>query len=60
MKKKSERPVDALAVKKSDSLTVNFKSRDASASKKLFEKHKHVDVSLFHVVYWKKKGFANN
>ena len=27
--KKSERPVDALAVKKSDSLTDNFKSRDA-------------------------------
>ena len=33
--KKSERPVDALAVKTSitDSLTDNFKSRDVSASK---------------------------
>ena len=33
--KKSERPVDALAVKKvNHSLTDNLKSRDASASKK--------------------------
>ena len=31
--KKSERPVDALAVKKYQSLTYNSKSRDASASK---------------------------
>ena len=30
---KSERPVDALAVEKGESLTHNFKSRDASASK---------------------------
>ena len=30
----SERPVDALAVEKRDSLTDNLKSRDASASKK--------------------------
>ena len=29
----SERPVDALVVKKGESLTDNFKSRDASASK---------------------------
>ena len=29
----SERPVDALAVKKRDPLTDNLKSRDASASK---------------------------
>ena len=38
---KSERPVDALAIKKYESLTHsltdNFKSRDASASKKQFE-----------------------
>ena len=31
--KKSERPVDALAVKKNQSLSDNLKSRDASASK---------------------------
>ena len=31
---KSERPVDALAVKKYQLPTDNFKSRDASASKK--------------------------
>ena len=31
----SERPVDALAVKKGESLTDNLKSRDASASKKV-------------------------
>ena len=31
----SERPVDALAVKKRDPLTDNLKSRDASASKNL-------------------------
>ena len=30
----SERPVDALAVEKGESLTDNLKSRDASASKK--------------------------
>ena len=29
----SERPVDALVVKKGESLTDNFKSRDANASK---------------------------
>ena len=34
LEKKSERPVDALAVKKRDPLTDNLKSRDASASKK--------------------------
>ena len=38
---KSERPVDALAVKKhqslTDSLSDNFKSRDASASKNCSE-----------------------
>ena len=33
-KNKSERPVDALAVKKGESLSDNLKSRDASASKK--------------------------
>ena len=34
-KNSSERPVDALAIKKvNDSLTDNLKSRDASASKK--------------------------
>ena len=37
-KKKSERPVDALAVKKYQSPTDNLKSRDASASKKLMIK----------------------
>ena len=35
-KKNSERPVDALAVEKGDSLTDNFKSRNASASKKVW------------------------
>ena len=37
MKNNSERPVDALAVKNiTHPLTDNFKSRDASASKKTF------------------------
>ena len=38
----SERPVDALAVKKVNySLTHSLKSRDASASKKLQERYEH-------------------
>ena len=44
---KSERPVDALAVKKGDSLTDNLKSRDASASKNTFQWSKVVSEAIF-------------
>ena len=40
---KSERPVDALVVKKGESLSDNLKSRDASASKNS-GKHMFIDV----------------
>ena len=45
----SERPVDALAVKKvNDSLTDNLKSRDASASKNIRKQEMYKSLSLFH------------
>ena len=44
---KSERPVDALAVKKYQSLSDNLKSRDASASKKTFNELFIVHPTVF-------------